>query len=141
MEKTVILENFWPPYLGDGDPCLYSDEIGWRIFHKTDAHGGGTRHIFDFYVGHYSFDLILYYVSKDVFLYIDSVNGNVFELQQRDDWDGKYIFERCEFTNFPDNEPEYIFQFDTPEQLWNDFQYDGHNLEYLIQHSVVDTQH
>lgn len=142
MDKQVIIENFWPPCLGDGDSCLYADELGWRDFHKADAHGGSTRHIFDFYVGHYAFDLILYYVEKDVFLYIDSINGNVFELPQREDWDGRFIFERCEFTNYPEPEPrEYLFEFSEPEELWNDFCYDGHNLPYLIEHSVIDTQH
>lgn len=141
MEPQIIKENFWPPYLGNGDAHLYSNEIGWRDFHRIDARSNDTHGIFKFYVDYYAFNLVLYYVEEDTFLYVDAINGNVFILQPREDWDGQYIFERCEFTDFPDYEPDYIFQFKSPSELWDNFQYAGHDLKYLIEHSVVDTQH
>jgi len=141
VERKVILENFWPPYLGDGDARLFSDEVGWRLFHQTDARSKDTYQIFNFYVGYYMFNLILYYIEDDVFLYFDTINGNVFRLEQREDWDGKYVFERCEFTDYPEKEPDYLFEFNTADELWNDFCYSDRDLRYLIEHSVVDTQH
>ena len=141
MEREVLIESFWPPYLGDGDPKLYSDELGWREFHQIDAKSKNSKNIFDFYVDYYAFNLILYIVKFDEFMYIDAINGNVFLLSNREDWDGKFIYERCEFTDYPEVEPEYIFEFEDAQKLWNEFKYKGLSLYELISCSDVDTQH
>lgn len=141
MSRKVLIDNFWPPYLGDGDPRLYDDECGWRDFHRTDAKSNETRRVFDFYVEYYAFNLIIYIVEMDEFLYIDTINGIVFVLQPREDWDGRFIFERCEFTDNPDYDIEPIFEFESALQLWENFKYRDNDLKYLIEHSVIDTQH
>lgn len=141
ITKRILIRNFWPPYLGDGNPRLFSDEIGWREVHCVDSHSNDTYHNFDFFINHYGFDLILYYLERDEFIYFDVLNGGVFLLQQREDWDGQYIFDRCEFTNEPDYDFEYIYEFDDSSQLWREFAYDGKNLKALIEASVVDLQH
>ena len=36
---------------------------------------------------------------------------------------------------------EVLFEFDDAQQLWSEFTLDGHNLKYVIEHSVVDVMH
>ena len=36
---------------------------------------------------------------------------------------------------------EVLFEFDDAQQLWSEFTLNGHNLKYVIEHSVVDIMH
>lgn len=137
--KKVVLENFWPPQFGDGDTNLYDNEIGWRIEERTSAGSDDTKEVFDFHCKLCPYNLELYYLEDGNFYYFDINNfGGVFQLQPEQDWDGKYIFQKVKSTDSPDYDPDYIFVFDTAQELWDKFRLNGKTLKYIIEHSVVN---
>ncbi len=139
MNRKVIVENFWPPHLCPNDPTLYEDELGWqKCDYANVEHATESRELFKFFCEQWGFDLMIYFADNGEFYYCDvHHNRCVLHLHQSKNWDGKYLFQKCEFTFSPHNEFEEIFDFDDVWELWNDFRLDGHNLEYVIDHSVV----
>ena len=81
-------------------------------------------------------------VEKDEFYYIDNIQNNeVWKLKDRDDWDGKYILERVEFSHSPESEPEVIFEYKDSRDLWKNLKIHGLSLKEVIERSVVMVMH
>lgn len=142
-ERTIIRQNFWPPSSYDGDSNLYADQLGWGETYKAEAKSTDTYKIYHTFVYRQGFDLTLYLPAHDEFLYFDMEYGGVYKMPTRDDWDGKYTLDRMDMdTNWqPDFTPDYIFEFSDAIWLWKDFWLYGHDLKYLIEHSVVWLNH
>lgn len=138
MIRRRLKKNFWHPTQWDNDTNLYEDELGWREANRSDAHSTDSWNIFKFYLGHYGFDLALYFVQEDEFYYIDNIQNNeVWKLKERDDWDGQYIIERVEFSHFPEPEPEVIYEYRDLRDLWLNLKIHGLSLKDIIEQSVV----
>ncbi len=138
MIRRRLKKNFWHPTQWDNDTNLYEDELGWREANRSDAHSTDSWNIFKFYLGHYGFDLALYFVQEDEFYYIDNIQNNeVWKLKDRDDWDGQYIIERVEFSHFPEPEPEVIYEYRDLRDLWLNLKIHGLSLKDIIEQSVV----
>ncbi len=140
-ERQIVRSKFWPPTLGDGDTNLYSDEIGWRESLRPDNFLTDTKRIFDFHVKHYGFDLVLFFLDDNRFYYCDMHNGEVLRLDINPQWDGTYQYQMSDPVNKHWFDNEVLFEFDDAQQLWSEFTLDGHNLKYVIEHSVVDIMH
>lgn len=138
MIRRRLKKNFWHPTQWDNDTNLYEDELGWREANRSDAHSTDSWNIFKFYLGHYGFDLALYFVQEDEFYYIDNIQNNeVWKLKDRDDWDGQYTIERVEFSHFPEPEPEVIYEYRDLRDLWLNLKIHGLSLKDIIEQSVV----
>lgn len=142
MIRKRLKKNFWHPVpRRDGDTNLYEDELGWKEANCSDAHSTDSWNIFKFYLGHYGFDLALYFVQADEFYYIDNIQNNeVWKLKDRDDWDGQYIIERVEFSHCPEPEPEVIYEYKDLRDLWLNLKIHGLSLKDIIEQSVVFVQ-
>lgn len=138
MIRKRLKKNFWHPTQWDNDTNLYEDELGWREANRSDAHSTDSWNIFKFYLGHYGFDLALYFAQADEFYYIDNIQNNeVWKLKDRDDWDGQYIIERVEFTHYPEPEPEVIYEYKDLRDLWLNLKIHELSLKEVIEKSVV----
>lgn len=142
MIRKKLKENFWRPTPWDDDTNLYEDELGWREENRVDAHSTDSWNIFKFYLDHYGFDIALYYVEADEFYYIDNIEGNeVQRLKDREDWDGKYIIERVNFSHYPEPEPEVIYEYSDIWDLWINVKINGLSLKEVIERSIVLIEH
>ena len=142
MIRKRLKKDFWYTTLSDCDANLYEDQLGWREASRVDAHSTDSWNILKFYLGHYGFDLALYLVEKDEFYYIDNIQYNeVLKLKDRDDWDGKYIMERVEFSHCPEPEPDVIFEYKDIRDLWLNLKIHGLSLKEVIERSVVMVMH
>ena len=95
MIRRILKKDFWCPTLWNDDTNLYEDQLGWNDANRSDAHAHDSYNILKCYLDRFGFDLALYLVEKDEFYYIENTQHNeVLKLKNRDDWDGKYIFER-----------------------------------------------
>ena len=142
MIRKRLKKDFWCPTMWDSDTNLYEDELGWKESNRVDAHSTDSWNILKFYLGHYGFDLALYLVEKDEFYYIDNIQHNeVLKLKDRDDWDGKYILERVEFSHCPEPEPNIIYEYKDLRDLWLNLKIHGLSLKEVIERSVVMVMH
>lgn len=142
MIRKRLKKDFRHPTLWNSDTNLYEDQLGWRVANQSDAHSTDSWNIFRFYLYHYGFDLALYLVDFDEFYYIDNIQHNeVLKLQDRDDWDGKYIMERVEFSHCPEPEPEVIYEYKDIRDLWQNLKIHGLSLKEVIDKSVVMVMH
>ena len=143
MIRKRLKKDFWYPIpKRDGDTNLYEDELGWDDTNRSDAHSTDSWNIFKFYLGHYGFDLALYLVETDEFYYIDNIQCNeVWKLKNREDWDGKYIIERVEFSHCPEPEPDVLYEYKDIRDLWQNLKIHGFSLKEVIDKSVVMIMH
>ncbi len=139
--RIRIKKNFWPPYLGDGDPNLYKDELGWGDTYQAEAHSTDTYNIYHFFIYHYGFDLKLYFAEYDEFYYIDMSGQCVYKMPTKEDWNGQYIYERVDDNIQYSFKAECIYEFDNAIQLWKSLNIHDHNLKYVIEHSLVTVTH
>lgn len=139
--RIRIKKNFWPPYLGDGDPNLYIDELGWGKTYQAEAHSTDTYNIYHFFVYHYGFDLKLYFAEFDEFYYIDMSEQSVYKMPTKEGWDGQYIYERVDDNIQYCINPECICEFKDAIQLWKILNIHEHDLKYIIEHSLVIVTH
>lgn len=143
MSRRIIQMNFWPPSFYGGDSVLYADQLGWEDSYKAEAHTTDTYKIYHAFVYRQNFDIILYLPAHNEFLYFDMEYGGVYQMPTRDGWDGKYTFDSVDMdmNRSPDFNPDYIFEFSDAIQLWKEFRLYGHDLKYIIEHSVVWLNH
>ncbi|MBQ9216886.1 MAG: hypothetical protein IJ724_10670 [Muribaculaceae bacterium] len=141
MEKKVLIKNFWPKTEWDDSTELTEDQLGWEKGMTVAPGSNDPKDIFDYWIKYWGFDLGLYYVEDDVFLFFEMDYKEAFILPPDSKWDGKYIFERSELHEQSTIDLEPIFKFTDTDMLWNEFRYKGKNLKYLIEHSVVTTSH
>ena len=143
MARKVLKNNFWYPIpKRDEDTNLYEDELGWNDANQSDAHSTDSWNILKYYLKHIGFDLALYLVKADEFYYIDNIQNNeVWKLKDREDWDGKYIMERVEFSHCPEPEPEVIYEYSDIRDLWVNLRINGLTLKEVIERSVVFIEH
>lgn len=142
MIRKILKPNFWRPTAWNGDTNLYQDQLGWDDASQADAHSSDSWNIFDFYLGHYGFDLALYLVPFDEFYYIDNIECNeVLKLKDRNDWDGQFIIDRVEISNYPENEPEVICEYNDTRELWKNLKIHDMSLKEVIDNSVVLLEH
>ena len=142
MIRKRLKKDFWCPTLWNNDTNLYENQLGWNDANKSDAHAHDSFNILKFYLDRYGFDLALYLVEKDEFYYIENTQHNeVLKLKDRDDWDGKYIIERVEFSHSPEPEPDVIFEYKDSRDLWLNLKIHGLSLKELIDKSVVMVMH
>lgn len=142
MIRKRLKKDFWHPTQRDSDTNLYEDQLGWRDANRVDAHSTDSWNILKFYLGHYGFDLALYLVETDEFYYIDNIQNNeVWKLKNREDWDGKYIIERVEFSHCPEPEPDVIYEYKDLRDLWLNLKIHGLSLKEVIEKSVVMVMH
>ncbi len=53
------------------------------------------------------------------------------------DWDGRYEYDRCDIYEPPlPEEGEIVFIFTDPMEVWDGFTIDGHDMKYIVEHSV-----
>ena len=126
--RIRIKKNFWPPYLGDGDPNLYKDELGWGDTYQAEAHSTDTYNIYHF-------------AEYDEFYYIDMSGQCVYKMPTKEDWNGQYIYERVDDNIQYSFKAECIYEFDNAIQLWKSLNIHDHNLKYVIEHSLVTVTH
>ena len=142
MIRKRLKKDFWYTTLSDRDTNLYEDQLGWREANRVDAHSTDSWNILKFYLVRYGFDLALYLVDFDEFYYIDNIQNNeVWKLKDRDDWDGKYIMERVDFSHCPEPEPEVIYEYKDIRDLWLNLKIHGLSLKEVIERSVVMVMH
>ena len=142
MIRKRLKKDFWCPTIWNNDTNLYEDQLGWNDANRSDAHAHDSFNILKFYLDHYGFDLALYLVEKDEFYYIENTQHNeVLKLKDRDDWDGKYTYERVEFSHSPEPEPEVIYEYKDSRDLWLNLKIHGMTLKEVIEKSVVMVMH
>ena len=142
MIRKRLKKDFWYTTLSDRDTNLYEDQLGWREANRVDAHSTDSLNILKFYLVRYGFDLALYLVDFDEFYYIDNIQHNeVWKLKDRDDWNGKYIMERVDFSHCPEPEPEVIYEYKDIRDLWLNLKIHGLSLKEVIERSVVMVMH
>lgn len=108
------------------------------IVGSTDTHSTDSWNILKFYLDHYGFDLALYLVETDEFYYIDNMQNNeVLKLKDREDWDGRFVAERVEFSHMPNPEPEVVYEYNDLRDLWNNLKIHNMSLKEVIEKSVV----
>ena len=140
MIRKRLKKDFLCPTMWDSDTNLYEDELDWREANRVNAHSTDSWNILKFYLDHYGFDLALYLVDSDEFYYIDNIQNNEV-WKDRDDWDGKYIIERVEFSHCPEPEPDVIFEYKDIRDLWLNLKIHGLSLKEVIEKSVVMVMH
>lgn len=138
MTKRKLLKTkFWPPYLNLEESNLYEDELGWQEMDYEEEEIRDTYMVYDRLVVQGGLGLLLYYVEKDILYYFDVAHGQTRTLPLNPKWDGKYLFEKYDNQMCYDQEQESIFDYEDAMDLWNRFQVDGHDMRYLIEHSIV----
>ena len=142
MIRKRLKKDFWCPTMWDNDINLYEDQLGWNDANQSDAHAHDSFNILKFYLDRYGFDLAIYLVEKDEFYYIENTQHNeVLKLKDRENWDGKYIIERVEFSHSPEPEPDVIFEYKDSRDLWQNLKIHGLPLNEVIKKSVVMVMH
>lgn len=139
MSKRILVPNFWPKSEWNNKTELTEDEIGWTSDMRIGPGSDDTKDVFDYWIKHLGFDLGLYYVEDDTFLFFEMIYREVFILPPNPNWDGKYIMERSELHEQSTYDLEPIFKFADIDELWREFRYKGKDLRYLIEHSFVST--
>lgn len=142
MIRKRLKKYFWYTTPNDSDTNLYEDQLGWRVANQSDAHSTDSWNILKFYLGHYGFDLALYLVEKDEFYYIDNIQHNeVLKLKDREDWDGKCVLERVDFSHIQESESDVIYEYKDIHDLWLNLKIHGLSLKEVIDRSVVLVMH
>ena len=139
MEDKVIVSNFWPPYWDGNRPELMASQLGWPAARRADAGSDDIKDNFDYHICHLNFDLCFYFPETDKFYYADIMNNDVLIIPEREDWDGKYYYDRVASVWSPPDfrSSECLLEFDEPQEIWDKLIINGKNLEYILAHSVI----
>lgn len=138
MENKVVKTNFWPPYWDNNAPTLIEDDLGWGVARCRDAGSDKCKDVFDFCIGYLGYDLSFYFVDTDKFYYINVLEGFVCIKEEDPSWDGVYDYDRVSDSQQPHpSDDQIIFEFDSVEQLWDNFKIAGKDLEYILNRSVL----
>lgn len=143
--KRILVKNFWPPYFETMSRELTEDDLGWNEDNRFDAHSDDTKFIFDLFIDHLGWDLSFYFTEDDTFYYVEVMEKSIYKRKGDPKWDGKYIYERCDIYALQyydrDDDDAIIFDFDNVQEVWDKFTLNGHDMKYIIEHSVCWLAH
>ena len=140
--RIPLLANFWYKTDREKDSTLYCDQLGWQDNQKVES-GGYTelKDVWDHLVALDSdkvvgWDLCFFYLPNKTFYYLDQMAKVIYKLPISQD-ESEPLFARVDIRPQIVPEEDEVFDYDKIVQVWEDFKIDGHNMAYILEHSVL----
>lgn len=141
-KRTPLMKRFWYIDEYQKDSTLYADQLGWTEEQKVESGGyTDTKDVWDHLIGFSSdkvvgWDLCFFYVPNHTFYYLDQMAKVIYKLPVSAD-NTQSLFARVDICPQIVPEEDEVFDYDKISQVWNDFKIDGHNMAYILEHSVL----
>ncbi|MGM9833540.1 MAG: hypothetical protein ACI31A_07645 [Candidatus Limisoma sp.] len=141
-QRVPVLANFWYQTDHEKDSTLYLDQLGWQDSHKVESGGYiEVKDVWDRLVGYSNqnvvgWDLCFFYLHDKIFYYLDQMAKVIYKLPISQD-NAKPLTERVDIRPQIVPECDEVFDFENISEVWNDFEIDGHHMDYIIEHSVL----
>lgn len=141
-QKNPLIRNFWIPTEECPDTTLYQDQLGWTDEQKVQSGGyTETKDIWNHLIAYDSnevvgWDLCFFYVPNKTFYYIDQMAKVLYILPENHDAE-EPLYGRVEMRPQIVPEEDELMDFNKASEIWNDFKIDGHNMCYILEHSVL----
>lgn len=138
-----MARDFWFKTEKEPDTTLYEDQLGWTTAIKVESGGYSDTHDVWKHIMERTtqdivgWDLCFYFPETGRFYYIDQIDKILFRVPVIDDWDGKSIFASIEIGPQLVPEEDELMYFDNVSEVWDHFQINGHDMKYIIEHSVL----
>lgn len=141
-ERKIVQKNFWYPLENFPDTTLYEDQLGWDEEQKVESGGyQTTEDVWKHLVAYDServvgWDLCFFYVPNQTFHYIDQMAKVLYILPKNDNVD-EPLYTRVDIKPQIVPEEDELMDFEQASEIWREFKIDGHDMKYILEHSVL----
>lgn len=143
MESNdILIRNFWIPTEEFPDTTLYQNQLGWTDEQKVQSGGyTDTEDVWKHLIAYDSdqvvgWDLCFFYVPNRTFYYIDQMAKVLYILPENHDSE-EPLYARVDMRPQIVPEEDELMDFERASDIWSDFQIDGHDMRYILEHSVL----
>lgn len=130
-KRKIAIPKFFGP---DGD--IYEDELGWQECDKKEARSLVSKEIWDYFICVVGLNISFYFPENDTFygLHTEEIPYTLYNLP-RDRKCDPYPGNQC--SGDTHEHGELVYQTNDRNEIWDNVRINGHNLEYVINHSYI----
>lgn len=139
--REIIQPNFWAITKWERDSNLYKDQLGWTEELRYQSGGyTDTKEIWDHLIALNSdkvvgWDLGFFFPENQTFYYIDQMPKILYKLPIKEGEEP--LLMRVEIRPQIVPEEDELMDYEKASEIWDNFTINGHDMKYILEHSVL----